>query len=109
MANLFDFNGSWNMHADGWIFNLNIQQRDNKITGTMTGINNTQTSTITGNVTGPKIEFTRIGDAAGQQYEGYLFNGWFTPPPPSDTDNNRAVAGIATESDTITFGWYATR
>lgn len=104
-----NFSGEWAMHADGWMFILNIQQQGNTVTGTMTGSNNDQKSEIIGIVNGTEISFTRTGDAAGQQYKGYLFNGSFRNVP-TNTDNNNAVAGIAKPNNPgPSFGWYATR
>jgi hypothetical protein len=96
-----DFSGNWVMNANGWKFTLKIEQNDDTVTGTMTGINNDQTSKIEGKVSGNKITFTRVGE--GQEYEGYLLN-----DDPTQKANNQAVAGIAKSGDT-SFGWYATR
>jgi len=96
-----DFGGAWVMNANGWKFTLKIEQTDDTITGTMTGINNDQTSKIEGKVSGNKITFTRVGE--GQEYEGYLLN-----DDPTKKAADQAVAGVAKSGDT-TFGWYATR
>src|SRR4051812_30329715 len=96
-----DFGGAWVMNANGWKFTLKIEQMDDTITGTMTGINNDQTSKIEGKVSGNKITFTRVGE--GQEYEGYLLN-----DDPTKKAADQAVAGVAKSGDT-TFGWYATR
>ena len=96
-----DFSGTWVMNANGWKFTLKIEQDSDKITGTMTGINNDQTSKIEGKVDGNKITFTRVGE--GQEYEGYLLN-----DDPTKKATDQAVAGIAKAGD-VSFGWYATR
>ena len=96
-----DFSGTWVMHANGWKFTLKIEQKDDTVTGTMTGINNDQTSKIEGKVDGNKITFTRVGE--GQDYEGYLLN-----DDPTKKAIDQAVAGIAKTGD-VSFGWYATR
>jgi hypothetical protein len=96
-----DFSGSWVMNANGWKFTLKIEQKDDEVTGTMTGINNDQTSKIEGKVSGTKITFTRVGE--GQEYEGYLLN-----DDPTKKGNDQAVAGVAKAGE-VTFGWYATR
>jgi hypothetical protein len=96
-----DFGGTWVMNANGWKFTLKIEQKCDAVTGTMTGINNDQTSKIEGKVSGNKITFTRVGE--GQEYEGYLLN-----DDPTKKANEQAVAGIAKSGDT-SFGWYATR
>ena len=76
------------MNTNGWKFTLKIEQNDDTVTGTMTGINNDQTSKIEGKVNGNKITFARVGE--GQEYEGYLLN-----DDPTKKGNNHAVAGIA--------------
>src|SRR5262245_42710704 len=81
-----DFSGAWVMNANGWKFTLKIEQKDDTVTGTMTGINNDQTSKIEGKVSGNKITFTRVGE--GQEYEGYLLN-----DDPTKKGNDQAVAG----------------
>jgi hypothetical protein len=96
-----DFSGAWVMNANGWKFTLKIEQKDGTVTGTMTGINNDQTSKIEGKVNGNNITFTRVGE--GQEYEGYLLNN-----DPTQKGNNQAVAGIA-KAGHVSFGWYATR
>jgi len=96
-----DFSGTWVMNANGWKFTLKIEQKDDTVTGTMTGINNDQTSKIEGKVDGNKITFTRVGE--GQDYEGYLLN-----DDPTKKAIDQAVAGIAKTGD-VSFGWYATR
>jgi len=96
-----DFRGAWVMNANGWKFTLKIEQQDDVVTGTMTGINNDQTSTIAGKVDGNAITFTRVGE--GQEYEGYLLN-----DDPTKKGINQAVAGIA-KAGHVRFGWYATR
>jgi hypothetical protein len=96
-----DFSGAWVMNANGWKFTLKIEQKDDTVTGTMTGINNDQTSKIEGKVSGNKITFNRVGE--GQEYEGYLLN-----DDPTKKGNDQAVAGIAKAGD-VSFGWYATR
>ena len=96
-----DFSGTWVMNANGWKFTLKIEQKDDMVTGTMTGIKTTKTSKIEGKVSGNKITFTRM--AEGQEYEGYLLN-----DDPTKQANNQAVAGIAKAGD-VSFGWYATR
>jgi hypothetical protein len=96
-----DFSGAWVMNTNGWKFTLKIEQKDDKVTGTMTGINNDQTSKIEGKVSGNKITFTRVGE--GQEYEGYLLN-----DDPTKKANDQAVAGTAKSGD-VSFGWYANR
>jgi hypothetical protein len=96
-----DFSGAWVMNANGWKFTLKIEQQGDTVTGTMTGINNDQTSMIAGKVSGNKITFTRVGE--GQEYEGYLLN-----DDPTRKGINQAVAGIA-KAGHVSFGWYATR
>jgi hypothetical protein len=96
-----DFCGAWVMNANGWKFTLKIEQQDDTVTGTMTGINNDQTSRIEGKVSGNRITFTRVGE--GQEYEGYLLN-----DDPTRKGINQAVAGIA-KAGHVRFGWYATR
>ena len=98
-----DFSGTWVMNANGWKFKLKIEQKDDTITGTMTGINNEQSSKIEGKVSANKITFTRTGDGEGQTYEGYLLN-----DDPSGKSKDQAVAGTA-KSGEVGFGWYATR
>jgi len=94
-----DFSGAWVMNANGWKYTLKIEQKDDTVTGTMTGINNEGSNKIEGKVNGNKITFTR----EGQEYEGYLLN-----DDPTKKGNNQAVAGIAKSGD-VRFGWYATR
>jgi hypothetical protein len=89
------------MNGNGWKFTLKVEQKDDTVTGTMTGINNDQSSKIEGKVSGNKITFTRVG--GGQEHEGYLLN-----DDPTKKTNNQAVAGIVKEGDK-SFGWYATR
>src|SRR5262245_51823339 len=96
-----DFSGAWVMNANGWKFTLKIGQKDDTVTGTMTGINNDQTSKIEGKVNGNRIIFTRVSE--GQEYEGYLLN-----DDPTNKGNNQAVAGIA-KAGQVSFGWFATR
>jgi hypothetical protein len=96
-----DFSGVWVMNANGWKFTLKIEQNDDTVTGTMTGINNNQTSKIEGTVSDNKITFTRVGE--GQEYEGYLLN-----DDPTKRAKNQAVAGTAKTGE-VSFGWYATR
>ena len=96
-----DFGGAWVLNANGWKFTLKIEQKDDTVTGTMTGINNDQSSKIEGKVSGNKITFTRVDE--GQEYEGYLLN-----DDPTKKGNDQAVAGIAKAGD-ASFGWYATR
>jgi len=96
-----DVSGTWVMNANGWKFTLKIEQKDDAITGTMTGINHDQSSKIEGKVSGNKITFTRVDE--GQEYEGYLLN-----DDPTKKANDQAVAGTAKAGD-VTFGWYATR
>ena len=96
-----DFSGTWVMNANGWKFTLKIEQKDDAVTGTMTGINNDQTSKIEGKVDGNKITFTRVD--GGQEYEGYLLN-----DDPTGKANNQDVAGTA-KTGGVTFGWYAKR
>jgi hypothetical protein len=98
-----DFSGAWVMNANGWKFTLKIQQKDDVVTGTMTGINNDESSKIEGKVNGNKITFTRTGDGDGQTYEGYLLN-----DDPTKKGNEQAVAGIAKTGE-VSFGWYAMR
>ncbi len=98
-----DFSGAWVMNANGWKFTLKIEQKDDLMTGTMTGINNDETSKIEGKVKGNKITFTRTGDGDGQTYEGYLLN-----DDPTKKGNDQAVAGIAKAGE-VRFGWYAMR
>jgi hypothetical protein len=89
------------MNANGWKFTLKIEQKDDTVTGTMTGINNDQSSKIEGKVNGNKITFTRVGE--GQEYEGHLLN-----DDPTKKGNELAVAGIAKSGD-VSFGWFRTR
>jgi hypothetical protein len=96
-----DFSGAWVMNANGWKFTLKIEQKDDAITGTMTGINNDQTSRIEGKISGNKITFSRVGE--GQEYEGYLLN-----DDPTRKAADQAVAGVAKTGD-VSFGWYAKR
>lgn len=98
-----DFGGTWVMNANGWKFTLKTQQKDDVVIGTMTGINNDQSSKIEGKVNGNKITFTRTGDGDGQTYEGYLLN-----DDPTKRGNEQAIAGIAKARD-VSFGWYAMR
>ena len=97
-----DFSGAWVLNANGWKFTLKIEQKDDAITGTMTGINNDQVSKIEGKVSGNKITFTRVGE--GQEYEGYLLN-----DDPTKKANEQAVAGVGKKTDDTRFGWYAKR
>src|SRR6202020_693588 len=62
LARADDFGGAWVMNANGWKLTLKIEQNDDTVTGTMTGINNDQTSKIEGKVNGNKITFTRVGE-----------------------------------------------
>ena len=50
LARAGDFDGTWIMNANGWTFTLKLEQNDDAIKGTMTGINNDQTSTVEGKV-----------------------------------------------------------
>jgi hypothetical protein len=100
-ASAEDFSGAWVMNANGWKFTLKVEQNGDTVTGTMTGINNDQSSKIEGKVSDNKITFTRVGE--GQEYEGYLLN-----DNPTKKASDQAVAGIAKAGD-VTFGWFATR
>lgn len=101
LARADDFSGTWILNANGWKFTMKIEQKEDSITGILTGINNEQMSKIEGKVSGNKITFTRIGE--GQEYEGYLLN-----DDPTKKSSDQAVAGIAKAGET-SFGWYAKR
>jgi hypothetical protein len=96
-----DFDGKWTMNANGWTFILKIEQKDDRITGTMRGLNNDGKSKIEGKIRGHEITFIREG--SGQEYRGYLF---IDPPPGKDSKN--AMAGTA-RGGKARWGWYATR
>jgi hypothetical protein len=70
------------------------------VTGTMTGINNDQKSTIEGKIAGNKLTFTRDN---AQEYHGYLF-----VDDPTDKANKQVVAGTFKSGDNHA-GWYAKR
>jgi hypothetical protein len=95
-----DFDGIWIMNANGWTFTLKLEEKDGNVTGTMTGINNDQKSTVEGKITGNKITFTRDQD---QEYHGYLF-----VDDPTGKANKQAVAGGFKSGDNHA-GWYAKR
>ena len=95
-----DFDGTWIMNANGWTFTLKLEQNDDAIKGTMTGINNDQTSTVEGKIKGNEIIFTRDN---GQEYRGFLFVG-----DPTDKTNKLTVAGIFKSGDDNA-GWYLKR
>jgi hypothetical protein len=98
-----DFEGKWTMNANGWTFVLKIEQDGDKITGTMTGINNDQKSKIEGKVEGKKITFTRDDF---QKYRGFLF----VDDPTGKDNTKKAMAGVAVnDGNDDNFGWYATR
>jgi|ERR1043165_8152366 hypothetical protein len=65
-----DFSGAWVMNANGWKFTLKIEQKDDVVTGTMTGINSDQSSKIEGKVNGNKITFTRTGMGTDRRSKG---------------------------------------
>ena len=69
-AHADDVSGSWVINSDGWKFVLKIEQKDNTIKGTITGINNDDKSTIEGKITSREITFTRSG--GDQVYKSYL-------------------------------------
>src|SRR5437763_652483 len=95
-----DFDGAWIMNANGWTFTLKLEQKDDAITGTMTGINNDQKSTLEGKIKGNEITFTRDN---GQEYRGYLF-----VDDPTGKTNKLTMAGIFKGGDDHA-GWYAKR
>jgi hypothetical protein len=95
-----DFDGAWIMNANGWTFTLKIEEKDGAITGTMTGINNEQKSTIEGKVKGTEITFKRDND---QEYRGYLLS-----DDPTGKTNKLTIAGIF-KSGEEQAGWYAKR
>src|SRR2546423_140980 len=81
-----DFDGKWIMNANGWKFILQLEQKGNTITGTMTGINNEQKSTVEGKINGNEITFTRDD---GQEYRGFLL-----ADDPTGKTNKLTMAGI---------------
>jgi hypothetical protein len=99
-AHAGDFDGTWIMNSNGWTFTLKLEQKDDTITGTMTGINNDQKSTLEGKINGNEITFTRD---KGQEYRGYLL-----VDDPTGKTNKLTVAGIFKSGDGQA-GWYAKR
>ena len=99
-AHAGDFDGTWIINANGWTFTLKIEEKDDTITGTMTGINNDQTSKIEGKIKGNEITFTRDNN---QEYRGFLL----TDDPTSKT-NKLTIAGTFKAGETEA-GWYAKR
>jgi hypothetical protein len=95
-----DFDGAWIMNANGWTFTLKIEEKDGNITGTMTGINNEQTSKIEGKITGNEITFKRDGD---QEYRGFLL-----VDDPTGKTNKLTIAGIL-KAGVTEAGWTAKR
>jgi hypothetical protein len=93
-----NFSGGWFMDANGWTFNLIIQQNGNQITGSMQAINsNNPASNISGSANGRAIAFTRLSN--NQFYEGYLFE-----------RNSGNMAGKFCHQGQIKCGgWYARR
>src|SRR5258707_2503447 len=100
MARAGDFDGTWIMNANGWTFTLKLEQKDDTVTGTMTGINNEQKSTVTGKIKGNEITFSRDNE---QEYRGYLF-----VDDPTGKTNKLTVAGTFKSGDDQA-GWYAKR
>jgi hypothetical protein len=97
-----DFAGKWTMNANGWTFVLDIKQDGERITGTMTGLNNDDNNTIEGKIKGSEITFTRSGGT--QEYRGYLF----MEDPTGKGGTKRGMAGIA-KDERNHWGWYAAR
>jgi hypothetical protein len=95
-----DFHGTWIMNAYGCTFTLNLEQNDDAVTGTMTGINNDQTIKLEGKIKGNEIVFKCDN---GQEYRGYLFLG-----DPTGKTNKLTVAGTIKFGD-YQAGWYAKR
>jgi hypothetical protein len=92
-----NFSGGWSMNANGWTFDLYIEQRGNEITGRMIPTNSSNpTSKISGSVNGRKINFIRIN--AKQEYEGYLFE-----------RDRGTMAGRFSHQGQMIYGWYARR
>ena len=60
LARADDFDGSWIMNANGWKFTLKLEQKGDVVTGTMTGINNDQKSTIEGKIVGNEIDSSPV-------------------------------------------------
>jgi hypothetical protein len=100
LARADDFDGNWVMNANGWKFTLKLEQKGDSISGTMTGINNEQKSTVEGKVNGIEITFTRDN---GQEYRGYLL-----ADDPTGKANKLAIAGVFKAGDGQ-YGWYAER
>ncbi len=100
LARADDFDGAWIMNANGWKFVLRLEQKGDAVTGTMTGINNEQKSTIEGKINGNEITFTRDND---QQYRGFLL-----ADDPSGKTNKLVMAGTFKAGDNHA-GWYAKR
>jgi hypothetical protein len=95
-----DFDGTWIMNANGWSFTLKLEQKDDTVTETMTGINNDQKSTIEGKVNGNEITFSRDNF---QEYRGYLL-----VDDPTGKTNKLTIAGTF-KSGNDNSGWYAKR
>lgn len=92
-----NFSGGWFMNANGWTFDLLIEQRGNQITGRIVPTNSSgPTSKIIGSVNGRIITFKRV--TANQHYEGYLF----------ERDTGR-MAGRFSHQGQMSYGWFARR
>jgi hypothetical protein len=97
-----DFSGSWFMSANGYEFELSINQSGNNISGEMITISDNSVSQISGIISENKIEFSRTNLLLNQpqQYTGFLFRG-----PRVQTE----MAGTFWHSNSSDYGWYATR
>jgi hypothetical protein len=100
IAQAGDFDGTWIMNANGWTFTLKLEQKDNAVTGTLTGINNDSKGTVEGKINGNEITITRDNM---QEYRGYLL-----VDDPTGKTNKLTVAGIFKSGD-VQAGWYAKR
>ena len=100
MVRADDFSGAWVMNSNGWKYTLKLEQKDDTVTGTRTGINNDQKDNFKGKINGNEITFTLDG---GEEFRGYMLD-----EGPAKTGKNQAVAGIFKAGDR-SYGWYATR
>ena len=92
-----DISGPWFLNANGWTFELEIEQRGREIIGRMIPTNSSDpTSKIFGRIEGRKIIFIRT--ISKQEFEGYLF----------DRDPG-IMAGRFNHRGSWEFGWFARR
>lgn len=92
-----NISGPWYMNANGWTFELFIEQRGNQIMGRMVPTNSSgPTSKITGTISGRRIIFTR--HPSNQHYEGFLFE-----------RDEGTMAGKFSHQGRWDYGWYARR